>query len=188
LISFTEKKQASIKDLTSLQESIIRKIAAVIDGKVVFDEADDAFCIDKSDGTRIPFAYESSGYKKFGYLGLLISIGQLAPNSVLFWDEPENSISPKIIPSLADIFLELSYGGVQIFIATHSYMIAKYLDLRKKSNSDLLFVSMQKNNGVVNIAVSESYNDLQPNPIENAEEHLYQEVVNKVVEDKGWQV
>ena len=203
LIPFIEQKQTgfdsiyrtvliSAQDIptstqTEMQKSICNKITDIIEGEVFLDRSEGAYYTKKANGQSIPFSNEASGFKKLGFIGLLVASGRLAPGSILFWDEPENSMNPRLIPALVDILLELSHGSVQIFIATHSYMVAKYLDLRKKDNSDLIFVSMLKEDGVVSTAISESYNALQPNPIETSEEHLYQEVVKKVAEDNGWQ-
>ena len=40
--------------------------------------------------------------------------------------------------------LELSRNGVQVFLATHSYFIAKCLEIRKKESDDMLFHSLYK--------------------------------------------
>lgn len=72
-------------------------------------------------------------------------------NSILLWDEPEANLNPKFIPDLVEILLELSRNGVQIFLTTHSYIFAKYFEVRRKSCDDILFHSLYKteNNGVL---------------------------------------
>jgi len=147
LLTFIEQKQTGFSDIyrsvliaaqdvptneqTAMQIALCSKIADVIGGEVHWDEGEGTFYTLKADGSRVPFSNEASGYKKFGFLGLLISSGQLAHDSVLFWDEPENSISPELITILVDVLLELSRNGVQIFVATHSELLASYFAVNR---------------------------------------------------------
>jgi ABC-type multidrug transport system ATPase subunit len=48
-------------------------------------------------------------------------------NTVLFWDEPDESINPNNIPLIVDVIYELARHGVQIFITTHKYNLREYL-------------------------------------------------------------
>jgi ABC-type multidrug transport system ATPase subunit len=52
---------------------------------------------------------------------LLIQNGTLLNGSVLFWDEPETNLNPKLFGPLIEILLQLQHSGVQIFISTHDY-------------------------------------------------------------------
>lgn len=49
-----------------------------------------------------------------------------------FWDEPEANINPLYISIIVDMLLELQRKEVQIFIATHDYMLASYFEVRKR--------------------------------------------------------
>jgi predicted ATPase len=57
---------------------------------------------------------------------LLVACGQLESGTALFWDEPENSLNPELVPALVEILLELSRNVVQIFIASHNKLLANY--------------------------------------------------------------
>ena len=48
-------------------------------------------------------------------LWLLIQNGTLTEGSVLFWDEPETNLNPKLFGPVVEILLELQRQGVQIF-------------------------------------------------------------------------
>ena len=68
--------------------------------------------------------------RKLALLWLLIRNDVIRPGSVLFWDEPETNLNPKLFGVLMEVLLALQRNGVQIFLATHDYVILKELDLR----------------------------------------------------------
>ena len=75
----------------------------------------------------------------------LVKNGTLEKGSVLFWDEPEANINPLYIGIIVDMLLELQRKEVQIFIATHDYMLASYFEVRKKERDDILYHSLSHN-------------------------------------------
>ncbi|MDR1923066.1 MAG: AAA family ATPase [Planctomycetaceae bacterium] len=158
---------------SEIQKTIEQKIAGIIGGKIHWDKGDGSFYTLKIDGTRIPFANEASGYKKLGFLGLLVTSGQLEKNSVLFWDEPENSLNPELMPVLVDILLELQREGVQIFIATHSEIFVSYFDANRKDSDKVTFYSLYKNGENVKADKSERFDLLTPNNLTAEQIKLY---------------
>ena len=44
-------------------------------------------------------------------------------------DEPEANLNPRLIKSLARTLLDLSQGGIQVFIATHSLFLLRELEI-----------------------------------------------------------
>jgi predicted ATPase len=104
---------------TNMQRILGNRIAGSL-AATPHNQCDVNYYIIKTNGDRIPSSNEASGFKKLGFLGLLIACGQIAPDAALFWDEPENSLNPELVPILADVLLLLFQNGVQIFIATHS--------------------------------------------------------------------
>ena len=166
------------KEQSQTQKSVGEKISAIIGGEVHWDKGDGSFYTLKTDGSRIPFAYEASGYKKLGFLGLLVSSGQLEPGSVLFWDEPENSLNPELMSKLVDILLALAKCGVQIFIATHSYNLARYFDVREDKSVPVLFHNMTNSDAGQIVCCSETeYIKLPDNLLESASADLFEAVV-----------
>ena len=132
------------KTQSSMQKSIGQKISSIIGGYIEWVPSEGVFYMIKSNGYRIPFSNEASGFKRLGFLALLVTSGQLETNSVLFWDEPENSLNPEYIPVIVDILLELANSGVQIFIATHSYTLTRFFDVREDKSIDVCFHNMSK--------------------------------------------
>ncbi|MBN1209233.1 MAG: AAA family ATPase [Myxococcaceae bacterium] len=71
----------------------------------------------------------AEGLRKFALLSHLISNASIKSGSILFWDEPESNLNPRLIARLPDILLALAEAGVQIFVATHDYLLAHKLSL-----------------------------------------------------------
>ena len=65
----------------------------------------------------------SEGYRKLATIIYLITSGSLDKNSVLFWDEPETNMNPRMIKYIVEAVAELAKMGVQVFITTHDYFL-----------------------------------------------------------------
>jgi ABC-type transporter Mla maintaining outer membrane lipid asymmetry ATPase subunit MlaF len=55
----------------------------------------------------------------------------------LFWDEPEANLNPVLIKVIARLLYKLAEGGVQIFIATHDYLLTHELSLYAQYKRDI---------------------------------------------------
>ena len=87
----------------------------------------------------------AEGMRKLGLLWQTDSgTERCLKGSILFWDEPETNLNPKLFGPLVEILLELQRMGVQIFIATHDYVILKELDLRMNSQDQIAFHSLYR--------------------------------------------
>ena len=201
LLTFIEQKQTGFdqvyrdvliaaqdvptQEQSEIQKSVVRKTASIINGDVHWDKDEGEFYTLKNDGNRIPFANEASGYKKFGFLGLLVSSGQLESGTVLFWDEPENSLNPELIPILVDILLELSRGGVQIFIATHSEIFASYFAVNRQNGDQVIFASLYKDGEQIKANTSDRFDFLEPNNLTAGPVKLYEKEIEKGLGGNG---
>lgn len=121
---------------------ILDKISDVIDGTIVFEN--DIFYVLKKDGRKTEFSLEAEGLRKLGLLWKLVRNGLLEKDSILLWDEPEANLNPELYPLIAEILLELQKNGVQIFLATHSYNFAKYLEIRRENKEQVIFHNLYK--------------------------------------------
>ena len=81
---------------------------------------------------KVPFKAKLSaeGIRKIAQIVQLIKNGTIKKNSILYWDEPEVNLNPKYIRLVADFLMVLAKNGVQIFIATHDYLLAHYLSTK----------------------------------------------------------
>lgn len=72
----------------------------------------------------------AEGLRKIATLERLVVNGTLTKNGYLFWDEPEANLNPKLTTVIADVLCGLADAGVQVFLATHDYLLLKQLDLQ----------------------------------------------------------
>jgi len=168
------------REITPRNMKLLDMISCAIDGEIAYEN--DTFYTVKSDGLRVEFSEEAEGYKKLGLLWKLIRNGLLESGSVLLWDEPDAGINPELMPLLADILYEIKNGGVQIFLTTHNYPLAKYLDLKQQKSDDILFISLYKNQGNLQTSRAKKYAELKINSIEKADEELYMAIIKKLSE------
>jgi len=166
-------------EIPKMVKNILLKLEKIMDGIVVVE--DNEFFIEKFDGTRIPFLLEAEGVKKIALLWQLLSNKRITNDTILFWDEPEANVNPKMIPLLVDILLELSRNGVQIFLATHDYNFIRYFDIMKQNNDTVSFYSLYKTENGVQCEKQDKYNYLDNNPIIEANIQLLDESVEGFV-------
>ena len=130
---------------------------------------------------NMEFSLLAEGIRKLGLLWLLIQNETLLEGSVLFWDEPETNLNPRLFGSVIQILLELQRMGVQIFIATHDYGILKELDLQKKKEDDLTFHSLFRANGEIACKSVDAYHSIHPNAIAEAFADQYDREVRRAL-------
>jgi len=166
----TKAQALNLDTPPKLAKKIAPKLEAVIGGTVFVKESDLTFWIRKTTGEEILFAMEAEGIRKFGLLWQLLMNGSLERGTVLFWDEPEANLNPKLIPALVDVLIELAKNGVQVFLATHEFNLMQYFNLKNKDDDNMSFISFYKNDkGVVAVETAEDYTFLEHNPIVEAD-------------------
>jgi AAA15 family ATPase/GTPase len=165
------------RELSPVYARILEKISNIIQGQVVFE--DDTFFVQKKNGEQIEFAFEAEGFRKFGVLEKLVRNGLLEKGSVLFWDEPECNLNPDIMSVLVEILLELQRNGVQIFVATHSEILASYFNVNRQKGDHIMFCSLYKENGTVKSNSSERFDLLEPNKLTDEPLKLYEKELEK---------
>ncbi len=167
-------KASKKKYLDNLKETMVGTVTV----------SDEKFYLKPGTQARIEFHLVAEGLRKLALLWQLIKNGTLEKGTILFWDEPEANLNPKAIPSIVEILLDLQREGVQIFISTHDYMLAKYFEVRAKEQDTLCYYSLTKNEiGNVEVAVCENFRDLKNNPIISAYDALLEEVLNQNMGD-----
>jgi len=168
-------------ELSERNRKLLKLISDTIGGEVVYEN--DEFYVIKENGFKIEFSLEAEGFRRLGLIWKLIRNGLLERGSILLWDEPEASINPELMPLLADILYILKNDGVQVFLATHNYLLTKYLDIKKQSENDVLFISLRRSqDGEIKTARASKYSLLEHNSIETAEEKLFNAVIEKTME------
>lgn len=165
------------KKNTEFQKILLSTISKLIEGEVIYEN--DVFYIKKENGMKVEFSMEAEGIRKFGLIWKLVRNGLLANGTILFWDEPESNINPKLIPNIVEILLELQRNGVQVFLSTHDYILAKYFEVKKTETDKVLFYSLYNSNSGVQCEKNVLFKDLKENPIVKAFDKLLDEVYDK---------
>jgi len=150
-------------------------------GKVTIK--DEEFFLRNKQG-NLEFTLLAEGIRKLGLLWLLIQNGSLYKGSVLFWDEPETNLNPKLFGPLIEILLELQRMDIQVFLATHDYVILKELDLRKKEQDVVSFHSLYRDAKTDQIQshTTDEYLQLHPNAIQDTFLDLFDRDVKRDLE------
>jgi len=171
------------RELTPMAEKLLPLVSEVIDGEVVYEN--DTFYVVKTNGMQLVFSLEAEGLRKFGMVWKLLRNGLFdEPGTVLFWDEPEANLNPILIPKLVDVLLELQRNGVQMFLATHEYNLARYFDLKRDKKEEVMFHNLYKKDaGNIYCDSSHIYQDLNKNSIEKADGELGDFIIEKALEE-----
>ena len=171
---------------TKEQEKILKIFEKTIEGKVV--QKENKFYLKTQGIGQIEMGLVAEGHRKLATILQLISNGSLGSDTVLFWDEPESNINPKVIPCVVEAIVELAKMGVQVFIATHSYFIQKEFSLyseydSKKDKMDIRFLSLYKEDDLIKVETASNINDLEHNVVMEEFENLYNKGVEKAYAD-----
>ena len=148
------------------RKRLLKMLQGEMEGKVI--AKNEEFFLRNKQGL-LEFSLLAEGYRKMGLLWLLIQNGTLLNGSLLFWDEPETNLNPKLMGSIIGILFELQRMGVQIFLATHDYVVLKELDLQSTKKDKILFHSLYRDeeSGEIQVSSTDNYLNLSPNAIDD---------------------
>ncbi len=155
---------------------VLEKLEAALGGKVTLHGEE--FFLSGEQG-EIEFTLLAEGLRKLGLLWLLIRNGTLKPGAVLFWDEPETNLNPKLYGVVIDVMLELQRIGVQIFLATHDYVILRELDLQAKEGDKVAFHSLYHEEGQIACHTTDKFSEIHSNAIMEAFDSVYDREIKR---------
>ena len=166
------------------RKRIMASLQKAISGKVKIKNEE--FFLRNKRG-NLEFTLLAEGMRKLGLLWLLVQNGTLLNGSVLFWDEPEANLNPKVVGVLIDILLQLQRMGVQICIATHDYAILKELDIRMRQGDRARFYALYRDDSNDEIAceVAEEPFQLEHSAISEAFSSLYDRSIEYALGGNG---
>jgi energy-coupling factor transporter ATP-binding protein EcfA2 len=113
----------------------------------------------------------AEGYRKIATLYYLLRNGSLSKDSILFWDEPEANLNPKLIVEVVKVLQMLAATGMQIFITTHDYLLSQELSLLAEypaqAGIDLKFFALHRpdRRAGVQVEAGQTLAEIQHNPI-----------------------
>ncbi len=112
-------------------EPMLAPLEKILGGKVVLEG--DRFYIKQADGNTEAHLV-AEGLRKIASLAYLVANGALTKDSVLFWDEPEASLNPSLVVKVVDFMRTLAASGVQIFLASHDFLLVHRLSQMAEYN------------------------------------------------------
>ncbi len=162
------------ENLTDIQE-ILDHLERIITGqkaeqKEILTQENGRFYFHLPEG-RMDVHIVAEGYRKIATLYYLLRNGSLTKDSILFWDEPETNLNPKLIVQLVDVLKKLAALGMQIFIATHDYLLSYELSLLaeypSEPNIDIKFFALHKPERTAGVEVEfgRTLAEIENNPI-----------------------
>jgi hypothetical protein len=165
---------------TSEQRRVLKSFEQIVNGTII--QKDKKFYLKVKGAGEFEMGLVSEGYRKIATIMYLILSGSLSKNAVLFWDEPETNMNPKMIRPLADAIIELSRMGVQVFVTTHDYFVQQcfnmaalysnpgsegekplkynFLSLYKDENNNIRFEQQEALSDLTHNAVMEEFDSL----------------------------
>jgi ABC-type transport system involved in cytochrome c biogenesis ATPase subunit len=162
---------------TNEQNRVLDKFEDIISGNII--QRDKKFYLKLKGYGEFEMGLVSEGYRKLSTIMYLILSGSLGKNSILFWDEPESNMNPKMIQPLTEALIELAQMGVQIFVTTHDYFLQQSFSLassyeEKGKRMDINFISFYKEDGRLKYEKAKKLNALKHNSIMEEFDHLYE--------------
>ncbi|MCQ8103777.1 AAA family ATPase [Methylomonas sp. SURF-2] len=154
-------------------QSLIDSIEEIIGGK--FFLRDNNFYLETEQG-EINIFMVAEGWRKLGMLSYLIANDSLKEDSILFWDEPETNLNPRLIKQLAAILVELTKYKVQVVIATHNLFLMKcfdYLIANAQTKIPTAFFSLVRTEEGINVEHGARLSELDNVVSLNEELELY---------------
>ncbi len=163
------------------KSTLLDRIQRVIDGKV--EKKDEKFYLRNSHG-KLEFPLLAEGYRKLGLLYSLIQNESISSDSILFWDEPEANLNPKLAKEVVKILLELQRMGTQVFIATHDYVLLKEFELGTDPKRDkVAYHALFIENESVNCQTASTLGEINHNVINDTFDDLLMRSIGDDWED-----
>jgi len=110
-----------------------RKIVGLLEknlgGEIYLDPQAGRFYMKFKDGQKTDIDMTAEGWRKLGTLMQLLRVGALEKGSILFWDEPEANLNPRLIRLICDVIVALGKIGIQVFLTTHSLFLVNEIEI-----------------------------------------------------------
>ena len=130
---------------------------------------------------EIEFTLLAEGLRKLGLLWLLIRNGSLRPGAVLFWDEPETNLNPKLYGVVIEVLLELQRLGGAGVPGDARLRDTQGADLQAKEGDKVAFHSLYRSEETGEIACHTTgmFLEMHPNAIMEAFDSVYDREIRR---------
>ena len=177
---------APLKTKNAVLSRLKLELEDLLQGRVIH-KGDHFYVQGNESDRRLEAHLLAEGHRKIAALVHLINNGSIDKDTVLFWDEPEANMNPRLIKHIATLLRELAKVGVQVFIATHDYLLTGELSLaaeyRTQPNVPIRFFAMSRDDDdPVQVQSGDTLADLQDNPILDEFADHYQREQDAVIE------
>ncbi|MDD5277611.1 MAG: AAA family ATPase [Methylovulum sp.] len=151
---------SALKNIQSypVESQLLTKLEEILEGKIVLERG--RFYLVSTNGHKTEIALIAEGLRKIATIAQLIANGSLTKNSILFWDEPEANLNPRLIKKMAELLIELSRAGMQLFIATHSLFLVKEIEILRTRDDQLRYFGLGFKDKAVRVSQSGDFEGL----------------------------
>ncbi len=158
------------------QNRVMSSFESIVNGNII--QRDRNFYLKVAGKGEFEMGLLSEGYRKLSTIMYLILSGSLSQNSILFWDEPETNMNPRMIKPMVDAIIELARMGVQVFVTTHDYFVQQCFSLcseyqRDKDGLRFEFISLYPRENEIEYETASRVCDLKNNAIMDEFDQLY---------------
>lgn len=161
---------------TTEQNTVLESFEKIVDGNII--QRDKVFYLKIKGSGEFEMGLVSEGYRKLTTIMYLILSGSLSKNSILFWDEPETNMNPKMIQPVVNAIIELAKLGVQVFVTTHDYFIQQCFNMasmypKSHDNLEYNFISLYRSSNGIELESVHNLSELKHNAIMEEFDLLY---------------
>ena len=133
-------------------------------GRVVL-ERNGRFYLRQTGSANMEMPLVAEGWRKIAMLSRLVATGSILENDVLFWDEPEANLNPKLIREIAKAILRICNTGVQIICATHSLFLLREFEIllsNEFSSVEQKYFALRRSDHGVEVSQSGDIGEIDP--------------------------
>ncbi len=156
---------AALRKLRKEEQDLRESLEVTMRGKVAYENNRFYLLPDSEGKGKIEMPLIAEGIRKIALLTYLVMNGGLRNKSLLFWDEPEVNLNPKLMRALAEALVDLTEKGVQIVLATHSLYLLRELTIARAGKSATIparFIALSLVDDVVKVSQADSLDDVDP--------------------------
>lgn len=160
---------------TTEQNAVMKKFEQIVNGSII--QKDKNFYLRVKGAGEFEMGLVSEGYRKLSTIMYLILSGSLSKDAILFWDEPETNMNPKMIKYMVDAIIELAKMGVQVFVTTHDYFVQQCFNMaaiyQTNSKLEYSFMSLYEAESGIKYEIAENLTELEHNAVMEEFDQLY---------------